>query len=143
MGRRTAADPAPLRLMPAELPARWRAEAEVLRKNGDERGAFLKELHAQELEDAVAAEQMQPISIREASELGGYTEDHLREQIREGKIPNAGRPGSPRIRRGEVPVKPGHKTVTPPAGPHTLSPGARARRIARSLQPGRRGMGDL
>lgn len=120
-------------MLPAELAETWRAEAAVLRKRSDERGALLLEQAAQELEDAIAAEQLSALSLQEAHELGGYSVDHLAREIREGRIPNAGKKGAPRILRRDVPVKPG-KAVAPVRRPGPSSTaGARARRAARSL----------
>lgn len=44
-------------------------------------------------------------NLTEAAELSGYSADHLGKLVREGTIPNAGRPGAPRIRRGDLPKR--------------------------------------
>jgi hypothetical protein len=92
---------------------------------------------AEELEDAVAAQSMQPLTPKEAAEEGGYTEDYIREFLRDNPSLNAGRPGAPRILRAHVPVKPGHRTVAPQSSAaQSATPGARARREARRLRKG-------
>lgn len=45
--------------------------------------------------------------LREAARRSGYSEDHLGRLVRAGKIPNAGRPGAPRIRLSDLPIKAG------------------------------------
>ena len=46
---------------------------------------------------------IEPLTLREAAGEAGYSEDHLGRLVREGKIPNAGRPGAPRILRANLP----------------------------------------
>ena len=41
----------------------------------------------------------------EAARESGYSADHLGRLVRDGKIPNAGRPGAPRIARRDLPRK--------------------------------------
>jgi hypothetical protein len=43
------------------------------------------------------------LTLRQAAEVSGYSEDHLGRQVLQGKIPNAGRKGSPRIKTGDLP----------------------------------------
>ena len=44
-------------------------------------------------------------SLVEASRESGYSADHLGRLVRDGKIPNAGRPGAPRIALKDLPRK--------------------------------------
>jgi hypothetical protein len=90
-----------------DLIARWRSEAELLRRYGDERGAHVCGLHAEELEQAAAALADEPLTLAAAAAESGYSERRLRELLAEGAIPNAGRRHAPRIRRGDLPRKPG------------------------------------
>lgn len=90
------------------LPRKWRAHAQFLRTYGDEKAAIVCERHAQELEDALWHGDDEPLNLREAATLSGYTEDHLGRLVRDGKIPNSGRKHAPRIRRADLPIKPGH-----------------------------------
>ncbi|MDE2782551.1 MAG: hypothetical protein OXK77_06320, partial [Gemmatimonadota bacterium] len=41
----------------------------------------------------------------EAARESGYSADHLGRLVRDGRIPNAGRPGAPRIARTDLPRK--------------------------------------
>lgn len=48
------------------------------------------------------------VSLQEAHAIGGYSVDHLQRLVASEAIENVGRKGKPRIRRSDVPVKPGH-----------------------------------
>jgi len=90
-----------------DLAQRWLEEAETLDRYRDQRGAEVCRLHAAEVRSALASHEGEVLSLTQASGESGYSSDHLRHLIKEGTIPNAGRKGSPRIRRGDLPVKPG------------------------------------
>ena len=62
--------------------------------------------HNERLEEEVREGQETPLTLPEAAALSGYSTDHLGRLVREGKIPNAGRPNAPRIRRQDLPRKP-------------------------------------
>jgi hypothetical protein len=53
------------------------------------------------------------LTLAEASQLGGYSVDHLQRLVAAGQIANAGKPRAPRIQRGEVPLKPGYLRPDP------------------------------
>ena len=89
------------------LATRWLEEAETLERYSDKRGASLCRMHSAELTDAVARQESDLLTLTQASQTSGYTSDHLRHLIAEGTIPNAGRKGSPRIVRRDLPMKPG------------------------------------
>lgn len=88
------------------LAGRWRDDAAVLRRWGDERGAVLLEAVAGELEAAVRDFEGEVLTLDEAARESGYSVDLLGRMVREGKLENAGRPGAPRIRRADLPLKP-------------------------------------
>ena len=90
-----------------DLADRWAAEATSLERWGDERGATILRQCATELNAAERAHDDEALTITEASAASGYSADHLRSLVASGEIPNAGRKGSPRIRRRDLPVKPG------------------------------------
>lgn len=121
---------------PSELPARWREEAEKLRERyGLEELARTCEAHARELEASLNHTANELLNLRQAAAESGYSPDHLGELVREGRIPNAGRKNAPKIRRADVPVKPGHG---PPAvaedAPDDASVRSLTRRAIRSLR---------
>jgi len=94
----------------------WLEEAETLERYRDERGAELCRLHARELQEAMRNGLDEVYTLSKAAELSGYSEDHLRHLVADGTIPNAGRKGAPRIRRADLPVKPGQTRPEAPGG---------------------------
>ena len=95
------------------LARKWREEALVLEERYiDPRVAELFRLHARELEEAVQDAEEEVLTIGEAAATSGYSVDHIRHQVAEGKIPNIGVKGSPRVRRGDLPLKPGPRERT-------------------------------
>jgi hypothetical protein len=93
--------------MPEELPARWRERAEYLRQFGDTNCAKLWELAASELNAALEALGEQALTLTEAARVSGLTSDYIGQLVRQGKLRNVGRPGSPRVRRADLPGKSG------------------------------------
>ncbi len=95
----------------ADLPPRWTARATELRFLGQESIAALIEALLGEFETELAVDASEPLTIARAAVVSGYSEDHLRLLVRNEQIPNAGRPNTPRIRRADVPIKPGRLAV--------------------------------
>ncbi len=95
-----------------KLPAAWRRRAKTLRRYGGQALATALERCADELEGTIRERDDTTYSLVEASRESGYSADHLGRLVREGKIPNAGRPGAPRIARVDLPRK-----AAPPAEP--------------------------
>jgi hypothetical protein len=94
------------------LAEKWRSEAELFRRYGNEQGAAACELHADELEEKWGEWQDEPLTVAEAAVESGYSEDHLRQLIREGRIPDnraSGSQGAISVRRGDLPKKPGQR----------------------------------
>ena len=90
-----------------DLVHRWIEEATSLEHWGDDRGATILRQCATELDAAARAHDDEVLTIAAASTASGYSCDHLRALVARGGIPNAGRKGSPRIRRRDLPAKPG------------------------------------
>ena len=99
-----------------ELAHKWRARAGESRdaaQNGDSpamQGVYKEiagreERCANELDAAVVKWQNEELTIKQAAEESGYDEEVLRRAVRDGRIPNAGRKGSPKIRRADLPRK--------------------------------------
>lgn len=87
----------------------WREEAEVLRRRGAPKQAQLLESAADELDERLRQWQAEKLTAPQAAEESGYTAEHLAQLVRDGTIPNAGKPGAPRIRRRHLPRKPGRR----------------------------------
>ncbi len=103
-------------LRPADLPALFKERAAVARENTvDERGAAIWERAAEIAEEAIRQSGSEHLPLPLAALESGYTVDHLRRLIDEGKIPNASVDGSKSILRMHLPRKPGHGVA--PVGP--------------------------
>lgn len=102
---------------PAEaLVTRWRDEADEYERDGAlVPAARLLRRVADELENAVPAYRLEPLTVKQAARESGYSESRLRDYLNNGTVPNAGEPGAPRIRRCDLPRKPAH---TPSGGEH-------------------------
>ena len=98
-------------MFPADLPPEWLATAKVFREHAEERVAIAYERCATHLEEALVRAGEEPLSLQEAAEESGYSADHLGRLVRDGKLPNAGRPNAPRIRRADLPSKPPRRQV--------------------------------
>ena len=109
-------------MMLAELATRWRQDAEVCARYGDERGAGVLRQVADELDAAVRAAADEELTLEAAAAESGYSRDRLRHMVADGEIQNAGRRGAPRIRRGDLPRKKSKKC-------DPFDPAATARRV--------------
>ena len=94
-------------LLPIDLASRWRSKAELFREHEERSLALAYEKCARELEDALDERGSAALTLAQAAEQSGYSADHLGRLVREGKIPNAGRPGAPKIRVSDLPNKVG------------------------------------
>jgi hypothetical protein len=83
----------------------WRADADILERRGDQRGAALLRQVANELMEQVEGWQSESLTLREAAQESGYSIDRISELVLKGVVPNAGRKGKPRVRRGDLPRK--------------------------------------
>ena len=91
------------------LPGQWREEADLLRRRGAAPLAICMESMAVDLESRIRQWLEQDLSIQEAAEESGYSEDHLRRLVRNEVLPDNRPPGSEgeiRIRRCDLPRKP-------------------------------------
>ena len=68
------------------------------------------ESSAAQLEEAFRDDDEATLTLTDAARESGYSTDHLARLVREGKIPNAGRPSAPRIARRHLPRKTGTAT---------------------------------
>ena len=90
----------------AALPAEWRQRAALLDPYAPAPAHAFREA-AEELEHALHGAEGS-VSLREAAAIGGYSVDHLQRLVRNGRLANVGRKGKPRLRRDQVPRRPGH-----------------------------------
>lgn len=120
-----------------------RCVAEILAKAKEFREAFGAEPQARSLEWAAAQielalrdESDQLLTLADAAGISGYHPDSLARMVRDGQIPDLRPPnskGTIRIRRGDLPIKPGR--------PHTPDADVRelASRLAKRGKEGRYG----
>ena len=87
------------------LPVTWRTQVKALRRYGGETPAVALESCAAELEATLRERDETTLSLTEAARESGYSADYLGRLVRDGRIPNAGRPGVPRIARSHLPRK--------------------------------------
>lgn len=85
----------------------WRERAAEFREVAAEAQAATSELLADELEQLFSAHLDEELTLQEADEESGYDSSHLGRLVRQGTIPNAGTEEAPRIRRRDLPRKPG------------------------------------
>ena len=94
---------------PAALAARWREDAQVLRRYGANSRARMLEQMAAELESSTAAEATAIVGLSVAAQLSGFTRAHLRRLIREGKLIAARSDGGEvQVRLSDLPRKAPH-----------------------------------
>ncbi len=112
------------------LPDAWRARASDLRTWGAaEQAATALDRAADELEAQLRAEGDAELNLEQAAAECGYSPRHLARLVRDGTVANAGRKNAPRIRRADLPRKPG---TLPPGQPAATFVGDRGR-IARAV----------
>lgn len=104
-----------------DLADHWEAIGDCLSEYGPDESAECLENAARDLREAVRRGMNEPLTLQEAAEESGYSRDRLGTLVRDGKLPNAGEPGSPRIRRRDLPRKPGHGGWSPDEHPATES----------------------
>lgn len=92
-------------MTPAELAKKWREAAETLQLYGQPETAQVLRGCANSLDAAMRSLDDDKLSLAEAAQESGLSADRLRHMVAEGKLPQAGKKGSPRIRRGDLPLK--------------------------------------
>ena len=95
---------------PRELATAWREKAGELRDLALESEARAFEHCASELERSLAEHDLEALTLSEGEAESGYSRATLERMLSDGKIENAGEPGAPRVRRCDLPRKPGRGT---------------------------------
>ncbi|HEX8693371.1 MAG TPA: hypothetical protein VF746_13185 [Longimicrobium sp.] len=128
-------------MSPSELLQRWREDAARFREygSGGEALASVLDSVADQMEVSLRDDALRPLSLAQASVLGGYSVERLGALLRERPELNVGRKGAPRIMRSQVPFKAGHapadsddlrKARAGRGGSASSTAGAAARRAA-------------
>ena len=112
---------------PAEFVTKWTTEAEAMQRRGVmvNGAAVLAEVLA-DFKAVQASSAEAHLCLSEAASRSGYSVEHLGRLIRQGRLPNAGRWGAPRIRAADLPRKPPGLVQ---GGPRAYDPGADARTL--------------
>lgn len=92
--------------MLTDLVGRWNARSRELEPYAPAAAEAFRRAAA-ELDEHIHTMDNAPLTLEQASSASGYSVDHLSRMVREGRIPNAGTKGRPRIRRADLPAKPG------------------------------------
>ncbi|HVX40448.1 MAG TPA: hypothetical protein VHB25_12825 [Gemmatimonadaceae bacterium] len=66
------------------------------------------------------------LSLSQASQLSGYTSEHIARLVRQGSVINYGRKGKPLVRRGDLPQKPKRALASDNASPYDAAADARS-----------------
>ncbi len=80
----------------------WREEAALFRRRGLNQAADVAESYAADLEAAVREYGLAMLTLTEAAAESGLKYDTIQGKVASGEIPNAGRRGSPRVRRCDL-----------------------------------------
>ncbi len=91
-----------------DLATNWRTEAATLRTYGAESAATALERCADELEARVMEWADEPLTLSEAAQESGYSVQHLRRLVTKGLLTDVAESSQIRVRRGDLPRKPGH-----------------------------------
>lgn len=89
------------------LTSEWREQADQIEPLGAEDVVTTLRTCAEDLDERLARWRREPLTPEQGAVESGYSENHLRRLVRDGKIPNAGEENRPRIRRRDLPRKPG------------------------------------
>ena len=92
-------------MLPADLPATWRAQAQELRRLGVKEAASTMEACADDLDETWRFWQTEPLTLEEAAAETGYSYSSLQQKVAAGEIPNLGETRRPRVRRADLPRK--------------------------------------
>lgn len=93
-----------------------RSKAAELRESfGDEARARALEWAALRVERAIREQADEPLTLAQAAARSGYSASHISRLIRDGKLPNLGRRGTPRVRAGDLPIRATRRVVARPS----------------------------
>lgn len=119
----------------AALRERWLTRRDELRRfHALVDGAVLCDELLAELDALANDTANELLSLKRAALESGYSVDHLRRLIREGRLHNAGRPNAPRIRRADLPAKARHAVAS--RSDPSYDPDADARSLVSRLRHG-------
>jgi hypothetical protein len=121
-------------MRPDDFVGKWVSEARAMQQRGVlvQWAALLDEV-LRDFEAVMRSYWDEPLSLTQAAAESGYSADYLGRLVKNGTIPNVGRPNAPRIQRANLPRKAG--SLPPPGNSGHLgsaSPGQIARAVVTS-----------
>ncbi len=120
---------------PSKLSDSWRDKASAVRRYAPEVANALEDCAA-ELEESWRSWCEEELTVAQAAAESGYSAEHLRRQVRDGKLPaerGNGKKSHIKVRRGDLPRKPGRKNGGANGVDNTYDPEEDARSIAERL----------
>lgn len=119
---------APLTPSLLELAASFRDEAAAAEPY-NAGAAYAWRRAADAIELAVRGNADEALTLEQAAAESGYSAERLRKLIADGTLPQAGRKGAPRVRRGDLPKR-AKASPDVPTGPRGYDPAADALSLA-------------
>lgn len=93
-----------------DLLDQWATTAVTLRRYAAGEQAATLEACSVEMSAVLEAIELEPLALEDAARESGYSAAHLRRLLAAGTVQNVGSADGPRIRRGDLPRKPGRLT---------------------------------
>src|SRR5688500_8897750 len=85
---------------------RWRERATERAAEGNVPAAQIYRRCAEELDQYETQQQLEAITLSQASSESGYSKAHLTRLVANGDLANVGKKGAPRVMRRDLPRKP-------------------------------------
>ncbi len=104
----------------------WQVRAATFQAHACDPVAAAYTTAANELAAALIEHANATLDLQSAAQESGFHPDTLRHRLAAGTLPNAGRTGAPRIRRADLPRKPGRKSTLAAAGGYDPQQDARS-----------------
>ncbi len=90
----------------SDLLARWTGDEARFRDYGQDEVADVIARCRSDLAEYAREWQLEALTLEEAAAFSGLARGTLSNKIARGELPNAGSKGRPRVRRGDLPMKP-------------------------------------
>jgi hypothetical protein len=121
-------------MRPDDFRVKWASEARAMQQRGAlVQGAVLLDEVLHDFYAVMRDYWEEPLNLTQAAAESGYSADYLGRLVKNGTIPNIGRPNAPRIQRANLPRKAG--SLPPPVNSGHLAsatPGQIARAVVDS-----------
>jgi len=120
----------------SELRASWQEEHDRFLSDGAlVNGARLVSRFLRDLNELNESTGRETLNLTEAARYSGYSREYLGRLVKDGKLRDYGRKGARKVRKAEVPIKPGH---LPSEGSAPDIAGTSRGQVVRSIAKGNR-----